>query len=109
MEHVFVRENLSCDEMVEIPYYSCEKFEDIFTHCACEPTDRIDGGYSICQYCQRSEKMPALKRKRKLFSPPVLDYCLHINVNCYVFGNHFLPVLLECISLCCICTLVLMW
>ena len=35
MQRVFVRENLSCDEPVEIPYYSSEKFEDLCIHCAC--------------------------------------------------------------------------
>ena len=36
---VFVRENLSCDDCIEIPYYSSEKFQDnICIHCAFNPS-----------------------------------------------------------------------
>lgn len=68
MERAFVRENLTCDEPVEVSYYSSEKFQDLCIHCACV-ADAVEGAYPICQYCKDNGKLLVLKRKRKLFSP----------------------------------------
>lgn len=34
-QRVFVCENLTCEDPVEVPYYSCEAFPMIGVHCAC--------------------------------------------------------------------------
>ena len=35
-DRVFVRQNLSCDDPVETPYYSSERFQIVSTYCACK-------------------------------------------------------------------------
>ena len=60
---VFVRANVSCQDHVEVPYYSSNVFSDICVHCACSMK-------STCTLC--FENQPKVyKRKRKQFSPPV--------------------------------------
>ena len=49
-ERVFVRANLTCDETVEIPYYSSEKFVNICSNCACSEVSEVQGQYPLCQY-----------------------------------------------------------
>ena len=65
-ERVFVRENITCDDYIEIPYYSSEKFEDICICCACKVSDLVEGQYPLCLECKQQGKSPILKRKRKL-------------------------------------------
>ena len=42
-EHVFVRENITCDDCIEIPYYSSERFEDICIYCGCKVSKLVEG------------------------------------------------------------------
>ena len=63
---VMVRMNLTCNDPVEIPYYSSECFEDICVHCACHTHCNTDGQYPICNDCKGDGKPPVFKRKRKL-------------------------------------------
>ena len=63
---VMVRLNLTCNDPVEVPYYSSECFEDICVHCACQTQCTIDGQYPICNECKGDGKPPVFKRKRKL-------------------------------------------
>ena len=63
MQSVYVRENLTCNDPIEVPYYSSEKFEDLCIHCACATTDTTEGSYHICQFCKQSGKLPVLKGK----------------------------------------------
>ena len=68
-DRVFVRENISCDDCIEIPYYSSYKFEDICIYCACQvqSVDLVNGQYPHCKDCKEL-KPPVLKRKRKCTS-----------------------------------------
>ena len=65
-EHVFVRENITCDDCIEIPYYSSERFEDICIYCGCKVSKLVEGHYPLCPVCKQQGKSPVLKRKRKL-------------------------------------------
>ena len=69
-ERVYVRENLTCDDSVEIPYYSSEKFILVCTNCACTTgqTESREGQYPLCDMCREQGKQPILKRKRKMLS-----------------------------------------
>ena len=63
---VMVRLNLTCNNTVEVPYYSSECFENIYVHCACQTQCTIDGQYPIYNECKGDGKPPVFKQKRKL-------------------------------------------
>ena len=63
---VYVRENLTCDMTIEIPYYSSQNFVSVCAHCGCQWTDSDEGKYPVCDYCKQQGHLPLLKRKRKL-------------------------------------------
>ena len=65
-ERLFVRQNLSCDDPVEVPYYSSDRFEDICAHCGCVCAESESGQYPLCSHCKHEGKHPVLKRKRKM-------------------------------------------
>ena len=48
----FVRRNLSCDDPVEIPYYSSEWFLTVCIYCACKCDSTEPGKYPICEDCK---------------------------------------------------------
>ena len=70
-ERVYCRQNLTCGDLVEVPYYSCELFPAVCVHCACEHDQSEEGHYPICNACKEDGKLPILKRKRKLFTGTV--------------------------------------
>jgi len=49
VDHVFVGENITCGDCIEIPYYSSDKFEDVCIYCACQVTssDFVVGEYPL--------------------------------------------------------------
>ena len=65
-ERLFVRQNLSCDDPVEVPYYSSDRFEDVCAHCGCTCAESVSGQYPLCSHCRHEGKHPVLKRKRKI-------------------------------------------
>ena len=65
-DRVFVRQNLSCDDPVETPYYSSERFQIVCTYCACKCDSTEAEKYPICKFCQEEGKVAMLKRKRSL-------------------------------------------
>ena len=65
---VYVRENITCNDPVEIPYYSSERFQSVCTHCAYASDTDIEGQYPLCEYCRQQGKHPIFKRKRRLYS-----------------------------------------
>ena len=67
-ERVFAQANLTCEDPVEVPYYSCEMFPLVCVHCACEHDHMEEGRYPICELCKQEGKTAILKRKRKLFT-----------------------------------------
>ena len=94
---VMVRLNLTCNDPVEIPYYSSECFEDICVHCACQTQCTIDGQYPICNDCKGDGKLPVFKRKRKLSK--WLNFCVCIkdsfvvnSIKCVCISRTFLII-----------------
>ena len=69
LSKVYTRANLSCTDCVEVPYYSCEAFNDICIHCTSSENLVADTNvYPTCQECYDS-KPKQLCRKRKHFEP----------------------------------------
>lgn len=66
-DRVFVRENLTCDKPIEVPYYSSERFELICTSCGCT-SGAQEGQYPLCGYCKGKGNQPIMKRKHKIFT-----------------------------------------
>ena len=66
---VFVRANLTCQDHIEVPFYSSEVFLDICVHCGCSTTfvDNPDI-YPTCSFCYKTETK-VFKRKRRKFQP----------------------------------------
>ena len=67
-KRVYVRKNLTCNDPIEVAYYSSERFQLICTHCACVCELVVEGQYPICDFCRQQGLMPIFKRKRKSFS-----------------------------------------
>ena len=69
LSKVFVRANLTCNDPVEIPFYSSESFPDVCVHCACVG-DLVENQdvYPTCNYCFR-ECSKIYRRKRPQFQP----------------------------------------
>ena len=65
---VFVRQNLTCREKIEVAYYGAGN-ENICIHCG-TLDDLIleDGCYAICQSCKTSE-IKMVSRRAKAFKP----------------------------------------
>ena len=66
LNKVYVRSNLTCNERIEVSYYSSEMFKDICHLCTSD--DLVAGQletYPICNRCQKdTSKKPVIKRKR---------------------------------------------
>ena len=58
----------TCNDPIEVAYYSSERFQLICTHCACVCELVVEGQYPICDFCRQQGLMPIFKRKRKSFS-----------------------------------------
>ena len=66
MDKVFVRNNLTCQSTVEVPYFSSGCFRDICYYCAgSDKLERNEGAYPFCGKC--SNKEAPTKRKHNLF------------------------------------------
>ena len=70
LNSVFVRQNMSCDSRIEIPYFSSECFASICIYCGSEqnivPASETEGMYPICSSCKSDPSKPGIfKRKRK--------------------------------------------
>ena len=57
-ERLHVRENVTCNDPVEIPYYYSERFQLICTHCACECDAVVEGQFPICDFCRQQGESP---------------------------------------------------
>ncbi len=57
---VFVRQNICCDDHVEIPYYSSERFQIVCSYCACVCDSTEPGKYPICKLCHEEGKVALL-------------------------------------------------
>ena len=84
-DRVFVRQNLGCDDPVEIPYYSSELFQIL---CACKCTNTEPGKYPICKLCLEEGKVAMLKRKT------VSSHSLYVYEACSV-------IYMWCVCVCC--------
>ena len=64
-DRVFIRQSLSCEDPVEVPYFSSVKFDLVCTHCGCPYSSSVtlEGQYPLCSYCKFQGKN--LKSKRK--------------------------------------------
>ena len=67
-QRVYCRQDLTCDDPIEVPNYSCERFPMVCVHCACEHDQTEEGRYQLCDECKKEGKLPVLKRNRKLFA-----------------------------------------
>lgn len=66
---VFVKANLTCDDPVEVPYFSSESFPKICIHCACTADLAQDTEvYPTCNHCLK-ECSKIYRRKRPEFQP----------------------------------------
>ena len=67
LKSVYVRENISCDSKIELPYFSVDFFPKICIHCEVIGTTRTLGNsvdyYPKCNECK--EKPDIHRRKRK--------------------------------------------
>ena len=65
LDRVFVRQNLVCKTLMELPYYSAG-YKDICIHCG-EDEDLVvnEGKYPICGKCVASKKKPINRRGGK--------------------------------------------
>ena len=66
LDKVYVRNNMTCNEHIEVSYYSSEMFKDVCHLCT---SDELVTGqlatYPICNQCQKdTSKKPITKRKR---------------------------------------------
>ena len=69
LSKVFVRANLTCQNPVEVPYYSSDSFVDVCVHCASSSdfVSNVDV-YPTCKTCFET-KAKIYRRKRKQFQP----------------------------------------
>ena len=69
LSKVFVRANLTCQNPVEVPYYSSDSFVDVCVHCASSSdfVSNVDV-YPTCKTCFETEPK-IYRRKRKQFKP----------------------------------------
>ena len=47
-DHVFVREIHTCDNHIEVPYYSSENFAPVCAQSARSTTSEVQGQYLLC-------------------------------------------------------------
>ena len=85
---VMVRMNLTCNDLVEIPYYSSNCFEYICVHCACHTQCNTDGQYPICNDCKGDGKPPVFKQEKT----EQMTFFNHCMFNSYVFPTTFLCI-----------------
>ena len=76
---VFVRENLTCDMSIEVPYYSSERFAKICTSCGCTTDAQEEGQYPLCGYCKAVEAGPSWRERENCF-PSHHEYFFYIFV-----------------------------
>ena len=67
LKRVYIRENLSCDSKIELPYYSVDFFKKICVHCGVAGTSRLLGDaldvYPKCAHCKDKAVVRRPKRK----------------------------------------------
>ena len=101
LSKVFVRANLTCNDPVEIPFYSSKSFPDVCVHCACVG-DLVENQdvYPTCNYCfkecskiyrrKRPQFQPLASKKKKQCYLVVCGVCLCINIWLYFCMRMFL-------------------
>lgn len=64
---VFIRENLDCQSLVELPYYSAGIFENVCIYCgSSKDVVRNELVYPKCQHCSTKDDIKKTKRKTVL-------------------------------------------
>ena len=68
LNKVYVRANLTCNERIEVPYYSSEMFEDICHLCTSDDlvTGELDT-YPICNQCQKDTSRKPIQKRKQTF------------------------------------------
>ena len=66
LNKVFTRENLSCNSMTELPYYTCKIFKNIFVCCG--KASRLitsTENYPKCDRCSKKSHLKSQKEKNR--------------------------------------------
>ena len=67
LDKVFVRQNISCRNAIEVPYFSSKSFPAVCYYCgAKENLKHEEGAYPCCELCTASNSVPN-KRKHNIW------------------------------------------
>ena len=67
LDKVFVRQNISCRNAIEVPYFSSKSFPAVCYYCgAKENLKHEEGAYPCCELCTTTDSVPN-KRKHNIW------------------------------------------
>ena len=74
LSKVFARENISCKSPIELLYYSCEAFKQVYIQCGEASKLIVDPQhYPQCECCNGIEKIKINKHKKTIESDLVAN------------------------------------